>query len=234
MNNNRKDKRNNDRRPRERPVVEWIPKTRIGHQIKDGEIKDINELLDNGIKIKEEGIVDTLLPELETELILIGSGKGKFGRGQRRAFRQTQRKTEDGSKMTFSSMAIVGNKKGFVGVGSGRSGETVPAREKAFKNAKKNVIRIKLGCGSWECGCGGEHSIPFAVEGKCGSTRIKLLPAPKGVGLCIHSECQKVLQLAGIKDVWSRTKGSTSTTFNLITALMDALNKLTTVKVNNK
>ncbi len=224
----------NDYRRQERLVEDWLPKTKQGRMVKAGEIKDINELLDKGVKIKEEGVVDMLLPDLETDLILIGSGKGKFGRGQRRAFRQTQRKTEDGSKMTFMSMAVVGNKNGIVGIGSGWSGETVPAREKAFKTAKKNIIRIKLGCGSWECGCGTGHSIPFAVEGKCGSTRIKLIPAPKGVGLCIHSECQKVLRLAGIKDVWSWTKGSTTTTFNLITALMDALSKLTTMKVKKE
>jgi len=202
--------------------------------VKAGEIKSIDEFFDRGFKIREQGIVDTLMPGLESDLILIGSGKGKFGRGQKRAFRQTQKKTEDGNKMTFRSMAVVGNKNGVVGIGSGRSGETVPAREKAFRNAKRNIIRIKSGCGSWECGCGGSHSIPFVVEGKCGSVRMKLIPAPKGVGLCIHDECQKILRLAGIKDVWSRTKGSTTTTLNLINALMDALKKLSTTRVMGK
>jgi small subunit ribosomal protein S5 len=225
--------RKRDERNNQEPVT-WLPKTQLGKLVKAGKIKDIQELFDKGIKIKEGGIVDHLMPDLESDLILIGSGKGKFGRGQRRAFRQTQKKTEDGYRITFMAMAVVGNKKGIIGIGIGKSGETVPSRDKALRNAKKNLIRIKIGCGSWECGCGGNHSIPFAVEGKCGSVKIKLIPAPKGVGLCIHDECQKILQLAGINDVWSKTKGSTSTTLNLIYALMDALKKLSIQKVVKK
>lgn len=220
-------RRNND-------ISNWVPKTRLGRLVKAGKIKDINEIFDKGLTIKEEEIIDTLIPDLESDLILIGRGKGKFGRGQKRAFKQTQKKTEDGTKLTFRAMAVVGNKKGVVGIGSGRSGETVPSREKAFRDAKKNLIKIRVGCGSWECGCGGEHSIPFSVEGKSGSVRLKLTPAPKGVGLCVHEECQKVLRLAGIKDVWSQTKGATNTTINLINALMDALKKLSTTRVMSK
>lgn len=223
-------KKNNTYKKRTQEPVVWIPKTQVGKLVKAGKIKDVQELFDKGIKIKEGGIVDHLMPDLESDLILIGSGKGKFGRGQRRAFRQTQKKTEDGYRITFMAMAVVGNKNGIIGIGTGKSGETVPSRDKALRNAKKNLIRIKIGCGSWECGCGGNHSIPFAVEGKCGSVKIKLIPAPKGVGLCIHDECQKILQLAGINDVWSKTKGSTSTTLNLIYALIDALKKLSIQK----
>jgi small subunit ribosomal protein S5 len=224
-------RRDDKRNFRDAEVKVWVPKSSVGKLVKAGEIKDINELLDKNIKIREEGIVDHLIPDLDSDLILIGQGKGKFGKGQRRAFRQTQKKTEDGSKITFRSMAVIGNKKGVVGIGEGRSGETVPAREKAVINAKKGLIKIKSGCGSWECGCGGNHSIPFEVSGKCGSVRITLIPAPKGVGLCVHPECQKVLRLAGVKDVWSRTSGSTDTMINLINALMDALKQLSKMKV---
>lgn len=217
-----------------RPVPEWIPKSKIGKAVYNGEIKDITELLDKGIKIREEGIVDKLVPNLESDLILIGQSKGKFGGGKRRAFKQNQKKTEDGNKVSFRSMVVVGNKAGIVGIGTGRSNDTMPARDKAYHQAKKNLTHINMGCGSWECNCGGKHSVPFNVEGKCGSVRIKLIPAPKGVGLCIHRECQKVLSLAGLKDVWSMTEGDTRTTINLITALMDALSKLSTTKVSRK
>ena len=74
-------------------------------------------------------------------------------------------------------------------------------------------------------------SIPFAVTGKCGSTEITLLPAPKGKGLVIEKECAKILELAGIKDIWSRTRGQTKTKLNLIHALIDALKKLSEIKV---
>jgi hypothetical protein len=71
----------------------WQPKTTMGKKVKSGEIKDIDQILDNGEKILESEIVDILLPNLESELLLIGQSKGKFGGGQRRVFKQTQKKT---------------------------------------------------------------------------------------------------------------------------------------------
>ena len=100
-----------------------------------------------------------------------------------------------------------------------------------MRSAKLNIIKIKRGCGSWQCGCKEPHTIPFTVKGKCGSVIIKLIPAPKGTGLCVENECQKILGLAGIKDVWSKTRGQTSTKSNLINACMDALRKLMTTKI---
>ena len=125
----------------------------------------------------------------------------------------------------------MGNKNGYVGISSGKSRETVPARDKSIRKAKLNLNKVRRGCGSWECNCGEPHSIPFAVTGKCGSSIITLVPAPKGKGLCVEKECAKVLALAGIKDVWSRTKGQTKVKLNLIQALMDALKNLSEVKV---
>ncbi len=211
---------------------EWIPKTKLGRMVKNGEIKSIDEIIDKGLKIKEPEIVDLLLPNLETDLILIGQSKGKFGGGKRRAFKQTQKKTGDGSKIKFTCLAAVGNKDGYVGIGLGSSGETVPAKEKAIRNAKLNIIKIKRGCGSWECACGEPHSIPFTIEGKMGSSRIIIKPAPKGLRLCIADECKKILRLAGVNDVWSKTFGQTSTRINLAFACFNALKQLTGTKVN--
>lgn len=212
----------------------WQPKTAIGKKCKSGEIKKIDEILDNGIKILEEGIVDLLVPNLETDLLLVGQSKGKFGGGQRRVFRQTQKKTQDGNKPKFSALAVIGNRGGFIGVGFGKAKETVPAREKAMRNAKLNLIKIKRGCGSWQCGCNEHHSVPFKIKGKCGSATIELIPAPKGTGLCVEKECAKVLALAGIKDVWSKTRGKTGTKINLIYACIDALKKIIEIKVQDK
>lgn len=212
----------------------WVPKTKIGKMVKSGEIKNIDEILDSGIKIRESEIIDTLLPNLESDLVLIGQSKGKFGGGKRRAFKQTQKKTGEGSKIKFTCLAVIGNKDGYVGVGLGNSGETVPAKTKALRAAKLNIIKIKRGCGSWECACGDAHSIPFKIEGKMGSSSIRIKPAPKGLRLCIADECKKVLQLAGIKDVWSRTFGQTGTRMNLIFACFNALKQLTTQKINEK
>ncbi|MEK6963458.1 MAG: 30S ribosomal protein S5 [Nanoarchaeota archaeon] len=220
-----------DQRNRNEPKLEdWKPKTSIGVKVKNKEITQVDQILDHGYVIMEASIVDSLLPT-ESELLLIGQSKGKFGGGQRRIFRQTQKKTREGNKPKFSTLAAVGDKNGHIGMGIGKSKETVPAREKAVRNAKLGLFKIARGCGSWECQCKEPHSIPFAVLGRCGSVRVKLMPAPKGKGLCCHPEVAKVLKLAGIQDVWSKTFGQTKNRVNLVSALEAALRKLTTTKV---
>ncbi len=213
------------------PEKEWNPKTALGQLVKDGTIRDIDEIFNKGYQILEDEIVNRLLPNLEEDLLLIGQAKGKFGGGQRRIFKQTQKKTKEGNKIHFKVCAVVGNRNGYVGIGMGKSKETVPARDKAKRAARLNLIRVRRGCGSWEAGATEPNSIPFAVEGRCGSVRIKLMPAPQGKGLCIEKECAKILALAGIKDIWSKTSGQTGTKPNLIFALIDALTKLSEIKV---
>jgi small subunit ribosomal protein S5 len=212
--------------------VEWNPRTELGKKVKSKEITNIDLLLDMGMPIKEAEIAETLLP-LETELLLIGQAKGKFGGGQRRVFRQTQKKTKEGNKPKFSTMAVAGDKNGHVGIGFGKAKETVPAREKAIRNAKLRIFKIRRGCGSWQCGCGKPHSIPFAVSGKCGSVKITLMPAPKGKGLIVEKEVKKILEFAGIKDVWSKTLGQTKNKINLIHATETALKKLIETKIQS-
>jgi small subunit ribosomal protein S5 len=214
--------------------VAWKAKTGIGKKVKSEEIKDVDEILDKGLKILESEIVDILLPNINTELLLIGQSKGKFGGGQRRIFKQTQKKTQEGNKPHFAIYACVGDNNGHIGLGYGKSKETVPAREKALRRAKLNLIKIRRGCGSWQCGCKEPHTIPFAVKGKGGSCIIELIPAPKGTGLRIENECQKILKLAGIKDIWSKTKGHTKTKINLISACFDALKNLVKMKTAQK
>ncbi len=213
---------------------DWIPKTKLGKKVKDKQIVDIDEILDAGDKILEEQIVDTLLPDMKTELLFIGQAKGKFGGGQRRVFRQTQKKTMEGNKPKFATMAVVGNENGYVGVGYGKSKETVPAREKAIRNAKLNIFKIRRGAGSWEDRSKEPNSIPFSVKGKCGSCIMNLFPAPKGKGLIIEKECAKILQLAGIKDVWSNTEGQTKNKFNLVKATVNALQNLVKVHIQER
>ena len=203
----------------------WAPKTKLGAEVRAGKIKDIDHILDNKIKILEPEIVDSLL-RIETNLLFAGQSKGKFGGGKRRAWRQTQRKTEEGNVVTFSTLAVVGDRKGHVGIGVGRAKETLPSREKALRKAKISVIKIKRGSGSFEGSSNEPHSIPFKVAGKCGSCRITLIPAPQGTGLVIGKEGKKILELAGIKDIYSKSFGQTRTTLNYAKAIMDALEKL--------
>ncbi len=205
-------------------IESWEPKTKLGREIKDGKIKDIDEILDRNEKILEPEIVDSLLA-LKVDLISIGQAKGKFGGGKRRAWRQTQRKTEEGNVLKFSTLAAVGDENGHVGIGWGNSTETLPARDKAQRKAKLNIFKIRRGCSSFVCDCSELHTVPFKVAGKSGSVKIKLIPAPQGTGLVVANELKKVLRLAGIKDVYSKTLGKTKTTFNLVQACIDALKK---------
>ena len=213
------------------PGAEWKPTTDLGKQVKEGKVSQVEDIFKQGLTIMEAEIVDTLLPKMDEDLLLIGQAKGKFGGGQRRIFRQTQKKTKEGNRMKFTTYAVIGNRNGFVGLGMGKSKETVPSRDKSRKKAKLSLIMIRRGCGSWQCHCKQPHSIPFEIQGRCGSSRITLLPAPRGKGLCIEKECAKVLALAGVKDVWSRTYGQTKTKVNLVGALVDALKKLSQMKV---
>lgn len=211
---------------RETVLTGWKPKTKLGREVKEGKIKDIDEIFKKNLRILEPEIVDFLILNLESDLINIGQAKGKFGGGKRRPWRQTQKKTAEGNVPSFACMAVVGDKKGHIGIGYGKSKETVPAKQKAISKAKLNMFCVRRGCGSFECVCTEPHSIPFVTEGKSGSVRIKLIPAPKGTGLVVEDECKKILRLAGIKDVYSKTFGQTKTKFNLAKACIIALKKL--------
>lgn len=207
-------------------LSKWIPKTGIGKEVFSGQITNIDEVLDSGLPIRESEIIDKLLPDMKNEVILIGGRTGKGGGIQRIPVKITAKMHRSGRRLSMSAFVVVGNENGIVGIGKGNALEARDAIAKAVKRAKTNIIRIKRGCGSWECECGTQHSIPFKTIGKSGSVRVELLPAPKGVGLVAEDEAKKILRLAGIKDVWVRTFGNTPARINLVSALFDALKKL--------
>jgi small subunit ribosomal protein S5 len=213
-----------EEREKESRISGWIPKTKLGKEVKEGKIKNIDEILDNKNKILEEEIVDSLI-NVQSDLISIGQSKGKFGGGKRRAWRQTQRKTKEGNVATFSAMAVVGDENGHIGIGFGEAKETLPARDKAIRKAKLKIMKIKRTCAAFDCACAEPHTIPFKTTGKMGSVQVVLIPAPQGTGLVVADQLKKVLKLAGIKDVYSKTFGKQRTTFNLVKACIEALKK---------
>jgi small subunit ribosomal protein S5 len=204
----------------------WKPKTKLGKLVASGVITNIDEVLNSGQKIIEPEILDKLVPNLKNELILIGGRKGKGGGIQRIPVNVTATMHRSGRKFTSNAFAVVGDEDGLIGLGKASALESRAAINKAIGKAKLNVVRIKRGCGSWECGCGTNHSIPYKTEGKSGSVRVILMPAPKGLGLVADDESKKLLRLAGIKDVWMKTYGNTRMRINLITALFKALKGL--------
>lgn len=207
-------------------LSKWIPKTKIGKDVFSGLITNIDDVLNLGIPIRESEIVDKLVPDIKNEVILIGGRTGKGGGIQRIPVKITAKMHRSGRRLASAAFVVVGDENGLIGIGKGNAIEARDSIAKALKKAKMNVVRIKMGCGSWECECGMPHSIPLKTVGKCGSVTVELLPAPKGVGLVAENEAKKILRLAGIKDVWVRTFGNTPARINLISAIFDALKKL--------
>jgi len=207
-------------------LINWVPKTELGKKVMSGVVTSVDDVLQSGQKILEPQIVDKLIPEMKSELILIGGRRGKGGGKMRIPIQITATMQRSGRRFKYNAFAVVGDENGLVGIGKGISKETRASLQKAVDRAKMNIVRVKRGCGSWECDCGGDHSIPYKTLGKSGSVRVELMPAPRGLGLVADDESKKVLKLAGIKDVWVKTYGNTSTRINLITALMDALKGL--------
>ncbi len=187
---------------------EWIPRTKVGRMVKEGRITSIKELFEMNLPILEPEIVDFLLPNLQHEVIDIGI---------------VQKQTDAGELSRFKAVVVMGNGDGYVGIGTGKAKQLRFAIQKAITNAKLNVIPVRRGCGSWECMCGGPHSVPFTVTGKSGSVEITLYPAPKGTGLVAGDVAKIVLRMAGINDVWTKTMGETRTTYNFARATYNAL-----------
>jgi len=188
----------------------WIPRTKLGKMILEGKISSIEELFMEGLKIRESEIVDVLLPDLQEEVINIGL---------------VQKQTDAGEKSQFRAIVVVGNRNGYVGLGSGKARQVRSAIEKAAVDARLNITPVRRGCGSWECGCGKHHSLPFQVSGECGGVEIVLIPGPRGLGIVASEAAKIILGLAGVKDCWTKSYGSTRTVPSFAFAVFDALKK---------
>ena len=200
---------NRPRRPRREPVViPWIPKTVLGKKVESGEITTMEEIYEKGYRIQEAGIIKKLLPDLKTEVIDVGL---------------IQKMTPNGQSTRFKALVAAGNQNGWLGIGLGKSKQMRIAIEKANNAAFLNVSPVKLGCGSWECRCDEKHSVPFKVKGKGGSVTIEILPGPRGLGLVAGRKIRNLLKLAGLKDAWTSTKGSTTTMNSTSKALLQCL-----------
>lgn len=211
-------------------IKEWIPRTELGKRVIKGEFKTIDDVLKSGELILEPQIVDYLVPDIKNEVIYIGGSPGKGGGIRRTATRRTVRMHKSGRRFKLTSVIAVGNGDGIIGIAKASAKEHRNAMEKALEQAKTRIIRVKRGCGSWECGCGGAHSIPFKTSARIGSVEVILYPAPKGVGIVASAAAKKILGLAGIKDIWMKTRGQTGTRSNLAFATFESLKRLNSAK----
>jgi len=204
-NRGRRDRR--DRRE-SKNLEQWVPRTRLGKMIQEGRITSIEEVFVAGMQIRESQIVDSLIPDLQEEVININL---------------VQKQTDAGEKSRFKAIVAVGNRDGYIGLGSGKASQVRNAIEKAAADARLKIVPVRRGCGSWECGCGKLHSIPFQIEGKTGGVRVVFVPGPRGLGLVASEVSKVILGLAGIKDCWTRSYGSTRTIPSFAYAVFDAL-----------
>jgi len=191
-------------------VESWNPRTRLGKMIQEGRISSMEEIFTEGQKIREPEIVDVLLPDLQEEVININL---------------VQKQTDAGEKSRFKAIVAVGNRDGYIGLGSGKAKQVRTAIEKAAIDARLNITLVRRGCGSWECGCGKQHSLPFQVRGKCGGVEILLVPGPRGLGIVASEAAKVILGLAGVNDIWTRSFGSTRTVPSFACAVFDALRR---------
>jgi len=194
----------------------WTPQTRLGKQVANGEIDSMQEALNSGLPLKESEIVDQLVPDLEDEVLDIN---------------MVQRMTDSGRRVKFRCVVVVGNRDGLVGYAEGRDDQVGGAIQKAIEVGKLNLINISRGCGSWECGCGRPHTVALRSTGKAGSVEVELQPAPRGLGLAGGETVRKVLELAGIEDIWTRSSGNTRTTVNFAKATFNALQNTAEARV---
>jgi len=200
-------------------MVDWSPKTRLGKLVMEGKITTMSEALRSRLPLREPEIVDILLPELADEVLDVN---------------MVQRMTDSGRRVKFAITVVVGNSDGFVGLGRIKGKEVGPSIRRAIDEAKLNIVEIKRGCGSWECGCLTPHSLPFVVSGKGGSVEVTLKPAPRGTGLAVGDIAKSVLRLAGIQDAWGFTKGHTKTTVNYSVAAFEALRRIAELRVTSE
>ena len=205
-----------DERRRERAQAPWTPKTRLGVLVSSSKITRLEEIFESGQRVKEPEIVKMLLPDMKTNVVSVGI---------------VQKQTDAGEITKFAAVVAVGNEGGWFGVGRGKAAQMRSAIDKATNDAYLNIIPVKLGCGSWECRCGRLHSVPFRISGKGGSVRVEIIPGPRGLGLVAGETVRNLLTLAGVKDAWTRTYGSTNTMSSIANAVYDALKRIHGISV---
>ncbi len=176
----------------------------------------MSQALRSGLPLRESPIVDALLPGLHDEVLDVN---------------MVQRMTDSGRRFKFAVTVVVGNGDGFVGLGRAKGREVGPTIRRAIDRAKLKVVEVLRGCGSWECGCGQSHTVPFSVSGRSGSVVVSFRPAPRGVGLAVGDVAKPILRFAGITDAWGFTAGHTKTTVNYAQAAFRALIALSELKL---
>ena len=125
-----------------------------------------------------------------------------------------------GRKLRFSSLIVAGDKKGHVGMGAGKAKEVPDGIKKASERARKTQITVPMIKG---------NTIPHAVVGRHGACKVFLRPAPECTGIVAGGPVRAVLELAGVRNIYSKVYGS-RTSINMVRATVNAIENLKTVE----
>jgi len=185
----------------------WTPVTKLGRLVQNKKIRSLEDIYLHSLAIKEYQIIDAFLPELKDEVMKITP---------------VQKQTAAGQRTKFKAWVIVGDSNGHIGLGLKCAKEVATAIRGAIIDAKLNVVPARRGFWAVQK-FGAPHTVPCKVTGKCGSVRMRLVPAPKGTGLVAAKASKKVLSLAGYKDCYTKSSGSTKTLGNFIRATFYAI-----------
>lgn len=185
----------------------WTPVTKLGRLVKEGKIASIEEIFLFSIPVKEAEIIDYFLKDKLLDEVM--------------KIMPVQKQSSAGQRTRFKAFVAVGDTEGHIGLGVKCSSEVATAIRGAITVAKLNVAPVRRGY--WGRKGGNPHTVPCKVTGKCGSVRVRLIPAPRGTGLVSSPAGKKLLHMAGIQDCYTSAWGHTRTMGNFIKAIYYAL-----------
>jgi small subunit ribosomal protein S2e len=188
----------------------WVPVTKLGRLVKEEKIRKLEEIYLYSLPIKEYQIIDQFIDpkELKDEVMKIIP---------------VQKQTSAGQRTRFKAFVVVGDSNGHVGLGVKCSKEVATAIRSAITLAKVSLVPVRRGY--WGNKIGLPHTVPIKVTGKCGSVIVRLVPAPRGAGIVSAPVPKKLLQFAGVEDVYTQSRGCTRTLGNFVKATFFALSK---------
>merc|ERR1719360_60457 len=187
---------------------EWQPMTKLGRLVKDQKIDSIEDIYLHSLPIKEYQIIDVFFQPgtLKDEVMKI---------------HPVQKMSSAGQTNRFVCYVLVGDQNGHIGLGSKCAKEVATAIRGGIISAKMNLIPVRRGY--WGNRIGQPHTMPMKVHGKCGSVRVRLIPAPRGSGVVGSMTLKKMMNFAGVADVFSCSCGHTRTKGNFMKATFEAL-----------